>query len=259
LIAVVGAVILFATRGWTAEPIAIQSEGPNGMSVVISLLHVGLLSLLILSLVESADRNDPLLLDFFSPWATVIILVLGQVYGIGWWFWFLLGASLLAMVIGTFYNPAEEDDPSPLNRIDTTNWFVAGVALWFIYLLKSSAIPYPTYLPIMVPVLVTAIGAAKEFFRQPLISLIVVAIGLAPAFMQTPAWLLGGLTVAVIFAAVGAQQGWVTSRSVQHGIGIGGRRLEFFLAWDFVLFYVAEVVLIGYALYQNYTIWAIGR
>jgi hypothetical protein len=227
----------------------------------INLLGLGIVALIIVGLLESAARGDPILLDFFASWGMVALFVIGQIYhDYSTWTWgVFFGVGMLGMIIATVWNPSEENEPKWWNRIDTTHWYVVGLALIFIYLMRSTAIPYPTYIPIIVPILVTIIGIGKEIFRQVIFSLAAIAIGIVPAVLQTPAWLAGGLAAEVIIAAAAAHQGWITTRGTAHPINIGGREFRLFLDWDVVLFYIAEVVLIGYFLYGNYALLTIRR
>lgn len=258
VLALIGGAIAYFRTGHIIKPPVIAMHG--NAHLTIPMLSLGLGLLFLFSLLESTARHDPLLLDFFAPWILVAILVAGQVLGHDSpWFWLPLGAALFAMVIATFYNPSEEGEEGWWNRIDTTNWYVAGVALIFIYLMNSEALPYPSYLPIVMPILVAAVAMGKEIFRQPIFSLIAIAIGIVPAITQNIIWIAIGLAIEVTVAAIGARQGWITARGTQHTIGIGGRNLEFIMSWDLVLFYVIEVVLIGFALYKNYPIFTIGK
>lgn len=235
-------------------------ESLKGLNWKLNLVNLGLIALIIFSLLESIASGDTLLIDFFSSWGVFSVLVYGGMYGTeSHMFWFLVGAGVLGMIISTFWNPTEENEPKWWNRIDTTHWYVLGLALIFIYNMKSPTIPYPSYLPIVVPILIVVIGAGKEIFRQVIYSLVAIAIGIAPAVLQTGTALLIGLSVEVVIAAFGARQGWITSRGSGHEVNIGGRKFKLYLAWDVVLFYVAEVVLIGYALYGNYVVLTITR
>jgi hypothetical protein len=257
ILAVAGGAFAYFKTSHAIKPPTITLQGDAYLE--IPLIGLGLAFLFLFSLLETTARHDPLLMDFFAAWGTVAILVTGQLFGHNSpGFWFALGGAFLAMVIGTFYNPSQETEDAWWNRIDTTHWYVAGVALIFIYLMNSSAVPYPAYLPILVPVVIALIGIGKEFFRQAVFSLIAFAVGIVPAITQSVAWISVGFAVTFFLAVVGAKQGWVTARGTPHSISIGKLNLEFIMAWDLVLFYMIEVVLIGYAIYHNFAVFTIG-
>jgi len=225
----------------------------------IPLVSIGLGLLFVFSLLETTARGDPLLLDFFAAWGLTAILVIGQIFGHeSNGFWFALGGAFLTMFVGTFFNPGQETENEWWNRIDTTHWYVAGVALIFIYLMGSKTIPYPTYLPIVVPIIIATIAIGKEFFRQSVFSLVAFAVGIVPAITQNLTWISLGFAVTFFLAAIGAKQGWITARGTNHTISIGKLNLKFIMAWDLVLFYLIEVVLIGFAIHQNYVVFTIG-
>ena len=249
---------------WVAPPITIQpttSTSLHGLNLKINLLSLGFVALILFSLLESVARGDFILLDFFATWGLVALFEFGQIYhNYSTWTWgVFFGVGMLGMIIATIWNPSEENEPKWWNRIDTTHWYVVGLALIIIYLMRSTAIPYPTYIPIIIPILATIVGIGKEIFRQVMFSLLAIAIGIVPAVLQTPVALALGLAAEVIIAAAAAHQGWITTRGTAHPINIGGREFQLFLDWDVVLFYIAEVVLIGYALYGNYVLLAIRR
>jgi len=257
ILAVAGGAFAYFRSGRTFEPPAITLQGDTYLE--IPLLGLGLAFLLLFSLLETTARHDPLLLDFLAAWGMVAILTFGQLYGHDFpIFWIALGAALFAMVLGTFFNPIQEGESRWWNRIDTTHWYVAGVALIFIHMMDSKSIPYPTFLPIIVPIVITIIGIGKEFFRETVFSLIAFAVGIVPAVTQSVTWIAVGFAVTFFLAAIAAKKGWVTTRGTTHSISIGGLDLEFVIAWDLVLFYLIEVVLIGFAVYQNYAVFTIG-
>lgn len=252
----------FDVSGGTLPPVnsPIELPGKPSFQFTIGLLELGLAGLFVFSLLESSARRDPFLLDFFSSWIVVGLLVVGQLYGHDTpLFYSILGACVLGMVISTFFNPAQEASREWWDRIDTTHWYVAGSALIFLYLIGSSAVPYPAYVPILAPILTTIFAAGKEFFRQPKASLLAVGLGLIPAYLQDIAWVFGILAVEVMIAAFAAKQGWITVRKTDESVNIGGRSLTFSLAWDLVLFYVIEVALVGYLFYHNYPVLIIGQ
>ena len=257
ILAVAGGIFAYYRTGRTIEPPAITLQGDAYLA--IPLISLGLAFLFLFSLLETTARHDPLLLDFFAAWGTVAILVFGQLYGHDSpMFWFTLGVAFLAMVIGTIYNSGAKAKAKWWDRIDTTHWYVAGVALIFIYMMNSGTIPYPTYLPIVVPILITVIGIGKEFFRETVFGLVAIAVGIVPAITQSMFWITVGFAVTFFLAAIGAKLGWTQARGTTHSISIGNLKLEFVMAWDLVLFYLIEVVLIGFAIYGNRIVFAIG-
>jgi hypothetical protein len=257
ILALVGGAVAYFGTGHTVKPPTISLRGNTHLE--IPLLSLGLFFLFIFSLLETNAWHDPLLLDFFAAWFLVAILVFGQLFGHDSpGFWITLGAVLFAMVIGTIYNPNAKAKAKWWNRIDTTHWYVAGVALIFIYLMHSQTISYPSYLPIVVPILIAVIGIGKEFFRQTALSLIAFAVGIIPAVTQNVFWIVIGFIITMSMAAIGAQKGWIAPRGTSHTIPIGKHK-EFIVAWDLALFYLIEVVLIGYAIYHNYPVFAIGK
>jgi hypothetical protein len=257
VLAVAGGAFAYFRSGRTITPPAINLQGDAYLE--IPLLGLGLAFLFLFSLLETTARHDPLLLDFLAAWGTVAILVAGELYGHDApIFWFFLGMAFLGMVIGTFFNPIQETESKWWDRIDTTHWYVAGIALIFIYMMNSETIPYPSYIPIVVPIIVAAIGIGKEFFRETVFSLIAFAVGIVPAVTQSMTWIAIGFAVTFFLAAIGAKQGWTQARGTTHSISIGNLNLEFVMAWDLVLFYLIELVLIGFAIYQNYAVFTIG-
>jgi len=261
VLAVVAVVAFFIYQnGGIKVPTSVSVQGPGNINIQVTLLSFALGCLFVLSLLESASRHDPLLLDFIGPWVLVAILVAGQLLGHqADWFKYSVGAALLAMVIGTFWNPAEEDESEIWNRIDLTNWYVGGIALIFIQKMGSTAVPYPEYLPITIPVVVSVIAIGKEFFRQPVFSLITLAIAIIPGVTQQATWISAGFAIEMLIAVFGAKKGWVNVRNSQHSISIGGRSFDLLIAWDLILFYLIVVVLIGLAIYGNYTIFQISN
>ncbi len=248
----------------TAQPSRIVIQGSakslKGLFKEIKLVTIGFIALLIFSLLESQAQGDPVLLDFFAAWGVTALLVVGQLYGHdNPLFWVLLGFGIGALVIGIIWNPSEENETKLINKIDTTHLYVLGWALIFLRFMKSSVFPYPDYVPVIIPILLIVVGMGKEIFRQVGFSLIVIGVLLIPAFIQTPVALSLGLAGAVAAAAIAAGQGWVTVRGSSKKLGIGGRELSVIIAWDIVLFYVAEVVFIGYLIYGNYAMFTIIR
>jgi hypothetical protein len=239
---------------------SVRVVAPPAIQIFVGILELGMMGLVLFSLFESTARRDPFLLDFFSCWIMVALLVFGQIYGHETQlFSVFLGAAGLGMLISTFYNPSDEASREWWDRFDTTHWYVASVALIILKLMGSAAIPYPEYVPIIVPIVVTIVGAGKEFFRQAGFSLLALTLGLIPAYMHTLGWIAGMLAVIVIIAALTMKVGWVTARKTDQSVSLGGRSVTFFLAWDLVIFYVVEVTLVGYLLYGNYPLITIGQ
>lgn len=244
-------------------PIApVQTVGLPKPHLLIRSIDLWLVILTILALFEGVSRGEVIPVDFLSPLALVGTLIAGQFYGhdaSASWFWFMLGASMLGMVISTFYNPSEEGSVHWWDKYDTTHWYVAAVVLIFINWGHPEI--YPAYLPLIVPILVAIVAIGKEYFRQLAFSLIATVVGIYPALVQNVAWISVVFAVEVLLAVFAHQQGWVTVRQTPVKLQIpanvpvlGGRGLTLIIAWDLVLFYIIEVAVIGYLLYGNYPI-----
>jgi len=242
-------------------PLSVETSAPSlALNLSVNLLGLGLVGLFVFSLLECEAQGDNLMLDFFAAWGLVLLFVLGQIYGFtgNQLFAGLIGVGIAGMFIATFLNPTQESEPAWFNRVDTTHWYVLGLALIFIYLMRSASVPYPTYIPIIAPITVTILALSKEFFRQTQFSLMATAVGFVCALLQE-GWLALGLAVVLVIAILANKQGWATTRGTSHNLSLGGRTLRVFIAWDVVLFYIAEVVLVGYALYGNYAVLVITR
>lgn len=242
---------------------ALTFPGMPGLQLVITLATIALAVDLVLGLVEAQNREDPGLLDWWIPYVVVGVLVYGQLYGtaVGWW-WFVAGLAVASLFWATIWNPSDQEDPQLLDRIDTTAIFRTCFVLGILFLAKWAILPYPTFIPLVVVIVVGSLAIFKEIMRTPKFALLVIAMGIAAAIFYNPLWIFGTLAASVVMAAFGAHQGWIPGAS-QKRIEVTvppimGRKLKLILAWDVVLCWFAVFILTAIVLRNNPVMLIIG-
>lgn len=268
LLALVGGYLYFSANGvpnFSAGGTgrALVFPGMPGVKVVVTLALVALVIDCVLGLVEAQNREDPFWLDWWIPYAVVGVLVYGQLFGFNTMVWGLaMGVAGASLFFATIWNPSDQEDPQILDRIDTTAIFRTCFILGILFLAKWSAVPFPTFIPLIVVIVIGALAIFKELMRTPKFALLVILLGIAAAVFYNPLWIFGTLAASVVMAAFGAHQGWIPGASQKRTEvtvpPIMGRKLKLILAWDVVLCWFAVFILTAIILYHNPVLMIIG-
>lgn len=251
---------------------AMTFPGMPGIHLIVTLATLALMVDCVLGLVEAQNREDPGWLDWWIPYVVTGLLVYGQIggmavlgqvltLGVGLW-WLATGIALGGLVFASLWNPSDQEDPQLMDRIDTTAVFRTCFILGILYLAKWVVLPYPTFVPLIVIVIVGILAIFKEIMRTPKFALLVIAMGVIAAVIYNPLAIFGTLAASVIFAALGAHQGWIPGASSQRHteipINIMGRKAKLIMAWDVVICWFAVFILTAIVIYANPVIMIIG-